>query len=419
MTSRELKALEIAARMHLERRGNVWFVPSQTSTGQYRVDLDVPSCTCEDFQTRGEPCKHVLAARIVRDRMTGTAPPAPTPDPEATPPTYRPTYKQNWAAYNRAQTHEKPRFQALLAALCRGVEEPPAAPTGRPRVPLADAVFAAAYKVYSTFSSRRFNPDLQDAHAAGYLSRPIHCNRVNQFLEREEMTPVLRKLVTVSSLPLRAVETAFAPDSSGFSALRFDRWYDQKYGGEKSKGIWVKCHIMAGVKTNVVAAVEVTDQDAADNPQFTPLVHATAANFHIRELSADKAYLSRENLELIDGIGGTAFIPFKTNSVGDKNGDVWERMFHYFSFRREEFLSHYHKRSNVESTFSMLKGKFRDGVRSKTNPAMTNEVLCKVLCHNIVVVIHEQEELGITAQFWPDDPADEPAVIPFPGRRSS
>ena len=58
-------------------------------------------------------------------------------------------------------------------------------------------------------------------------------------------------------------------------------------------------------------------------------------------------------------------------------------MFHYFKFNRDEFLNHYHKRSNVESTFSMIKAKFGDFVRRKTDVAMTNEVLCKVLCHNL------------------------------------
>jgi hypothetical protein len=38
-------------------------------------------------------------------------------------------------------------------------------------------------------------------------------------------------------------------------------------------------------------------------------------------------------------------------------------MFHLFQFRRDEFLAHYHKRSNVETTFSMIKAKFRDHVR--------------------------------------------------------
>jgi transposase len=71
----------------------------------------------------------------------------------------------------------------------------------------------------------------------------------------------------------------------------------------------------------------------------------------------------------------------------------------YFLYRRDEFLAHYHKRSNVETTFSMIKRKFGDFVRAKTDTAMTNEVLCKVLCHNIVVVIHEMAELGIAPEF--------------------
>ena len=58
-------------------------------------------------------------------------------------------------------------------------------------------------------------------------------------------------------------------------------------------------------------------------------------------------------------------------------------MFHYYQFRRDDFLKHYHQRSNAESTFSMVKAKFRDHVRSKNDMAMKNEVLCKFLCHNI------------------------------------
>jgi hypothetical protein len=46
-------------------------------------------------------------------------------------------------------------------------------------------------------------------------------------------------------------------------------------------------------------------------------------------------------------------------------------------------LQHYHKRSNVESTFSMIEAKFCDHARSKTDVAMVNEVLCKIVCHNI------------------------------------
>jgi hypothetical protein len=75
-------------------------------------------------------------------------------------------------------------------------------------------------------------------------------------------------------------------------------------------------------------------------------------------------------------------------------------MFGYFQFNRADFLKHYHARSNVESTFSMLKAKFRDHVRSKTDTAMKNEVLLKLLCHNIVVVHQATIELGIESKFW-------------------
>jgi transposase len=56
----------------------------------------------------------------------------------------------------------------------------------------------------------------------------------------------------------------------------------------------------------------------------------------------------------------------------------------------------------VETTFSMIKRKFGDSLRSKTETAQVNETLAKVLCHNIVVLIHEMYELGIEPVFWND-----------------
>ncbi len=103
---------------------------------------------------------------------------------------------------------------------------------------------------------------------------------------------------------------------------------------------------------------------------------------------------------MISELGVTPFIAFKANTREHYWGGTWDKMFHYFQFRREEFLTHYHKRSNVESTFSMMKRKFRDGLRSKTDVAMVNETLCKVLCHNLVVLIHEMHELGIDPVSW-------------------
>jgi transposase len=128
-------------------------------------------------------------------------------------------------------------------------------------------------------------------------------------------------------------------------------------------------------------------------------VDATAANFKLREVSADKGYGSLSNYKAIANHGAVPYIAFKSIHTG-KSGGLWAKMFHYFQYRREEFLSHYHKRSNVESVFSMIKAKFRDHVRSKSDVAMVNEVLCKIICHNICCLIQETHELGIDTAFW-------------------
>ena len=69
----------------------------------------------------------------------------------------------------------------------------------------------------------------------------------------------------------------------------------------------------------------------------------------------------------------------------------------------------------LESTFSMMKAKFGDSVRSKTDVAMKNEVLAKVLCHNLVCLIHEMYELGINPVFWGESDDQSRAVVRFPG----
>jgi transposase len=100
--------------------------------------------------------------------------------------------------------------------------------------------------------------------------------------------------------------------------------------------------------------------------------------------------------------GADALIPFKSNATGGSGG-MFAKAFQYFSLNREAFLARYHQRSNVESTFSMVKAKFGDAVRSKTNTAMKNEVLCKFLCHNICCLISAIYELGISPVFYRQD----------------
>jgi transposase len=252
--------------------------------------------------------------------------------------------------------------------------------------------------------------DLRHAHERGYLSRTVHYNSISKHLELPALTPLLKALIIESSKPLASVEVDFAGDSSGFTTCRFEPWYDHKYGVIRRKHGWVKVHIMTGVKTNIVTAVEIKDKDAQDAPQLPSLVEVTSQNFTMCEVSLDKVYASLDNYAAIDRAGAVPYIPFKSNHTG-AGGGLWAKMFHFFNFHRDEFNGTYHKRSNVESTFSMIKAKFGDCVRSKTETAQVNEALCKVLCHNICCLINAAYELGIAATFWGQD---EPEAVDAP-----
>jgi transposase len=171
---------------------------------------------------------------------------------------------------------------------------------------------------------------------------------------------------------------------------------------EQKRREWIKAHLMVGVRTNVVTSVEMSNWRDGDSRYFGQLVSDTAENFDVAGVSADKAYLSKRNLALVEGVGAVPFIPFKSNTkamLPRMKDSPWARMYHMFAYQPEEFLSRYHKRSNVETTFSMIKGKFGDAVLSKSPVGMANEVLAKVLCHNFVVVGQAVHQFGIEPTF--------------------
>jgi len=287
----------------------------------------------------------------------------------------------------------------LLADLCKDVEEP-LYTFGRPRLQLKDMVFSSALKVYSTFSLRRFMGDAKIAVEKGYLNKQSSFTAVGKYIQNEKLTSVLKQLITVSAMPLRTVETNFAIDSTGFRTTKFNDYCREKHQTKKEHR-WIKAHICCGVKTNIITSVQVGDESSADCPQFIPLAQETQqSGFTISEMTADKAYSSRDNLTFINSIGGMPYIPFKDNANAKSRGSyTWMKMFRFFTYNHDEFLEHYHQRSNVESTMNMIKAKFTDLVRSKDGTAQKNEVLLKVLCHNIVVLIQEMHELGIQHNF--------------------
>lgn len=399
MTTREQRGQVIAATCTIAKVGKLWHVPSQSGRGTYSVNLERVYCSCPDFAEWGEPCKHIHAVRFSVTKTERHADGTETVTTMTVESVKRKTYAQNWPKYNAAQTNEERHFQDFLADLCDTLPEP-APQRGAQKIRPADAAFSAIYKVFSTKSARRFAVNLTDARDNGYLSTVPHYNSVLKFFEQESSTPILYDFVAKSAAPLVPVESAFATDSTGFSGARYLRWFDEKYGRPRQEIEWLKLHATVGVRTNVITACKVTgsDGDSGDSRQFPELAKKTAEQFTIKEMSADKAYASQENCEAMEAIKGQFYPAFKKNATGAIGG-AYQKVFHLMCLNQEDYMNHYHKRSNSESTFSAMKRKFGESLRSKTTLAMTNEILAKVVCHNLSCVVHAMYELGINPDF--------------------
>ena len=391
---REAKGKSIADNGNVKKvNGHSFKVKSQSGSKVYEVKAtpNGMTCTCPDFVYRGGKCKHIQATRYYLEIEKDTPQGIVTEK-------VRLTYAQAWNAYNEAQKAEVKLFDELLKDLVKAIPEPEQT-TGRPRLSLQETLFCSIQKVYSQLSSRRAHSLFQNATEKGQICHAPYFNAPSAFFNKPETTEILQNLVTLSALPVAGIEVDFAVDSTGFRTTQFNAYNRAKHC-QKKEHHWVKAHLCAGVKTNVVAAVAITDENGGDSPQFGPLVKKTAEGFTINEVSADLAYSSRLNLQLVANVGGKAYIPFKKSATGRAGGSaIWKKMFHYFQLNRDDFMGHYHKRSNIEATNAAIKRKFGETLKSKNPVAQVNELLAKIIAYNLTVVIHEMYENGIQPEF--------------------
>jgi transposase len=158
--------------------------------------------------------------------------------------------------------------------------------------------------------------------------------------------------------------------------------------------------MICGVATKIVTSVETTAANVADTKMFKPLVNDTGSMFNLKAICADKAYSSRENMEIANALGALPYIPFKKNSTKKSKGSpTWAKMYRFFTENYYNFAQEYHKRSNVESCWAMIKRKFGDFCRCRTPVSQDNEILGKILVHNVVVLVHEIFNRGLDVNF--------------------
>ena len=144
-------------------------VHSQSGRGYYTVKRTAKGwiCDCASFEagaskTGSIPCKHTWVAKIWF---------APTQYRQSTMGggRTRPTYSQNWPAYDAAQQDEHLLFDPLLWSLVEDIPEPlrPVGRGGRPPIPLSTQLLVAVKKVHLGMSMRRARGLIRATNSGG------------------------------------------------------------------------------------------------------------------------------------------------------------------------------------------------------------------------------------------------------------
>ena len=155
--------MEITGDVRITFAAGGWLVNSQTSSDKYAVNpsATAPWCGARTSSYAHLPCKHILAVRLLLERQLRG-------DPNPARNRYRHALRENPpAGLAELQSRTDERKGPVPGLACGPVPAAPELPLknaekgGRPPLPIADAVFAAVFKVYSTFGTRRFMSDLR------------------------------------------------------------------------------------------------------------------------------------------------------------------------------------------------------------------------------------------------------------------
>jgi len=253
------------------------------------------------------------------------------------------------------RTSRQSTFEYLLRYLCDNLEQPLQS-SGRPKLPLSDVIYASVLKVYVNKSGRRASSDISGSK----LLRTIpHHNTISRYLGLSELTPILDKLIALAASPLMPMESKFNHSVSSFSTTTY--LPKPSAYGAKPPQRWIICSALVGATTNLISLIETTSAyvgSPTEVPDLLPKVLAPTAH--------------------------------KTDAALSTLA-MWRRL----CSELHQGSSKLNLKPNRESAFSVIKGKFGGSVKSKEEIAQVNEILCKVVAHNLGVLATQVRNLGI------------------------
>ena len=428
--------------------------PVERSTRNDRGTTDVAyRCACEDFKKQGRiDCKHIFAEKLRRGEIP--VPSVPRTKKNETPKkaTRRPPRKRKDKKGRSIRTSQRianrkmpGRTPELIHSIKRdydlnshGIVIPIRKQLyrgGKTAAPLTTRALAAVSKISAGISASAMMSEFERLIDDGILRlrRAPSENTFSEWLNNEQLTPVLREFLRISAYPFRTREIGAMIDSSKVSQLMIAhaKEVDGNNRDKRPGADWMKAHTLVGVESLVVMAVEFSGTFGSgthDGNFLKPLIEA-ATDFPLEYLLGDKAYLSEEAPTWLAERGIKAVIPLKKKWFRDGTKlykqPLTELVEWFDRNNNQDFHEVYRLRPKIECLFSVLKRLFggycwsRGRMRTHKNAnepctAWMNELLCKFIATNLRLTVLLEEETGVMidypvkSRFFP--PPDEPLL---------
>ena len=414
--------------------GTKYLVPSATSNGsRYVVDTNpqAESCSCLDWARHGNydrphRCKHIWAVfyvlkladgseLIMRKRREKDRKPKKVK---------RDNYPRDWKATNACRTLIPRLGPRLIEALCDGSglfdPEPGKRGRGAPPVPEADIVKTALLREFGQATAGEAEVIAEDYVASGVvrMAKVPHYNTLLERFAAPALMPKLHRLLARSALILLPFETGFAVDGTGFGSSVYDHYYVEKHGSKAQRrrptkrSRWVDAKVAYGVRTHVIAAVQVTEQHAdGGEPGVMPeLLRRVIANGgNVREWYGDAAYCTENCAAAVEEIGAAFYVDWIRGRTGKTKKAALLRLYKTFDANPERYWNLYDTgRPLAETGNMMLKTRFGHSLKSRTSNSQYAEVMLRCICHNIACLVMAVQELGVEPQYWTPDLSELP-----------
>lgn len=191
-------------------------------------------------------------------------------------------------------------------------------------------------------------------------------------------------------------------DSSGIRTDKRSTWFCLRIKKEISKRDCDKLHLAVCSDLLLILNWRITAWRKHDSPFFKVLLMPFK---FLGIVLADKGYLSRANFQLCMNKGGCAFIPFKKgkkkgSTDSPKSHPAWKFAFNLWKKCNDIYMSIYHRRSHIESVFSVIKKRFGDKVSCKSASMRRKEIALRLISYNLRILVHYQYSIENNLPLW-------------------